>query len=200
MLRVRVIAATPKEAESVCAQLVTCGFDVEIATPNFPAEGHVDFELHLERSTVRQSVLRAAAETVPEMVMVAPGLLARREIAIPKIPPQRAVAVSQAELAATGTCAEAGLAPVEVKVIRSGGSPNAGVIPEAVSAEIRFVGAVRQAQVEAMRGFASPREKATHSLLSQMHAPAARCLRVLTLALGRGVSLAGAFLGYLSSR
>jgi hypothetical protein len=200
MLRVRIVAVTPQEAESVSAQLAACGFDVEVVTPDFPSETHADFELHLQRSTVRQSVMRTAAETVPEMVMVAPGLLARREIATPKIPPRRVAAIEQQELAATGTCAETRLAPVAVMVTHSGGETQAVRAQETVPAEAGFATALRRAQFEAMRGFAAPTERVRQGLLSRLQDPAARLVRALTLARGRTASLAAALLGYFSSR
>lgn len=197
MLRVRIVAVTPQEANSVSAQLAACGFDVEVVTPDFPSETHADFELHLERSTVRQSVMRAAAEAVPEMVMVAPGLLARREIAVPKIPPQRVVAMAQQALAATGTGAETRLAPAAVMATHSGVETQA---VRAEPAEVGFAAALRRSQFEAMRGFAAPTERVRQGFRSRLQDPVARFARILASARGRTASLTAALLGYFSSR
>jgi hypothetical protein len=201
MLRVRVVSPTPADAEAVSAQLVERGFDVEVASADVPSGAAVDFELHLERSTIREAVLRAGSEQFPKMMVVAPGLLARREIAISKVACQQEAAYAQDELAATGTYGPASALPLEVKVVSLG--EGKGRFSQDAMEEC-FLLAVRKAQFEAMRGFAAPTERNRASVFVKAEQLAARVCRArfirnLPVALGRAASLAAALFGSISS-
>jgi len=196
MLRVRVVSPTPADAEAVSAQLVARGFDVEVASADMPSGTAVDFELHLERSTIREAVLRAGSQRVPQMLVVAPGLLARREIATPKVGCERQASYEQDELAATGTYGPASALPLEVKVISSGDGEGR-FRQDSDTMEERFLFAVRKAQFEAMRGFAPPVERRRASAIEKAEQLAVRLyrsrfVRNLPVALGRAASLAAA--------
>jgi hypothetical protein len=202
MLRVRVVSSTPADAEAVSAQLVERGFDVEVASADVPSGTAVDFELHLERSTIREALFRAGSEQFPKMMVVAPGLLARREIAISEVACPSEAAYEHDELAATGTYGPASARPLEGKVIPLGDGKGR-FMQDAM--EECFLLAVRKAQFEVMRGFASPTERNRASVFVKAEQFAvrvyrARFIRNLPIALGRAASVAAAFWGSLSHR
>jgi hypothetical protein len=174
---------------------------VEVASADMPSGTAVDFELHLERSTIREAVLRAGSERFPKMMVVAPGLLARREIAISKVACQREAAYEQNELAATGTYGPASALPLEGRVIPLGDGKGR-FMHDAM--EECFLLAVRKAQFDVMRGFAPPTERNRASMFVKAEQFAARLhrarlIRNLPVALGRAASLAAAFFGSISS-
>jgi hypothetical protein len=135
------------------------------------------------------------------MMVVAPGLLARREIAISKVACQSEAAYEQDELAATGTYGPASVLPLEVKLIPLG--EGKGRFRQDATEEC-FLLAVRKAQFEVMRGFAPPTERNRTSMFVKAEQFAARVhrarfIRNLPVALGRVASLAAAFFGSISS-